>query len=105
MMSPNEVKDLANSIAYNAHDMFPKTHTDESFTMYSWSRPAEMFWTAVVAKFVEAGMTEPQIQEALKSKDMRWMLDNADDAFNRLVDELVTKPNLESIVAHYGGGQ
>lgn len=45
--------------------------------MYSYERPAYIFWQAVFEGLQEGGMTETQAIDWLQSKNPRWALDGS----------------------------
>lgn len=60
-------------------DLFPMTETfGEPIKMYSYSRPAYLFWNAFLNGLIQRGLTEKQAIEEVQSKGVRWMLDNDD---------------------------
>lgn len=50
---------------------------DPKIPMYSYERPAYIFWQAVFEGLVEAGKTEEQAIDWLQSKNPRWVLDGS----------------------------
>ena len=47
-------------------------------TMYSYERPARIFWRGFIEGLANKGWTEQEIIEWLESKAARWMLDGMD---------------------------
>lgn len=50
---------------------------DPKIPMYSYERPAYIFWQAVFEGLQEGGMTEEQAIDWLQSKNPRWVLDGS----------------------------
>lgn len=49
--------------------------SDAEWAMYSFERPAFMFWNAIANALRARGWSEEEIKEWLQSKEPRWMLD------------------------------
>ena len=56
-------------------DLF--TSQEREWPMYSYSRPASIFWNAVANAMRDAGKSDKQIQEFLQSRDPRYLLDGS----------------------------
>ena len=72
----------ASDIVSNAYQMFtgnPNSYADDPFPMYSYEKPARLFWEGFVSKLIEDGATKDQIEWLLRSKHMRWMFDADED--------------------------
>jgi hypothetical protein len=54
--------------------LFPDA-SDPEIPMYSYSRPAYLFWQGFYEGLRERGMTDEQAFEEMQSKGVRWMLD------------------------------
>lgn len=50
-------------------------NSSPSVPMYSFSRPAYLFWQGVYAQMIDKGYTHDAAIEFLQSKNARWMLD------------------------------
>jgi hypothetical protein len=57
----------------------------DQIRMYSYERPANMIWNAIMNGMRQGGMTEKQAFEWLQSKSPRWMLDGE---FGDLLNEI-----------------
>lgn len=65
---------------YSVHmsDRF-SIHTEEKpapWPMYSFSRPANILWSAMAERLRQRGWTERKVKDWLQSKDTRWALDH-----------------------------
>ena len=60
-------------------DRFPNAHDGNEWPMYSFDRPAFMFWNGFANGLKRLGLTDEQIKDELQSKGPRWMLDNCDE--------------------------
>lgn len=49
--------------------------SDAAWPMYSFDRPAYIFWNTIAAELNKAGWTDDQIKNWLQSKAPRWALD------------------------------
>jgi hypothetical protein len=76
-MKPTE--DRSTWTDYTAHfsQLFNEAGTAERVPMYSYERPAYLFWSAFMNGLRAAGYTEKQAIEWLTSKHARWALDGA----------------------------
>lgn len=45
--------------------------------MYSYERPASLFWNGFAAALIGAGYSEAEVEDILRSKLMRWNLDDS----------------------------
>jgi len=62
-------------------DLFPSEKPE--WPMYSYSRPAYLFWQGVADEMFANGATPDQVREFLSSKTVRHMLDaHGDEARN-----------------------
>lgn len=50
-------------------------NSDKEWPMYSYERPAYMFWNAIANTLRTRGWSDEEIKEWLQSKEPRWMLD------------------------------
>jgi len=50
-------------------------HKESEIPMYSYDRPAYLFWNGVAKGLKKSGATNKEIQWWLQSKCARWMLD------------------------------
>lgn len=48
----------------------------DKWPMYSFDRPAYLFWNGVANYLRNAGYSDKEIREELQSKSVRWMLDH-----------------------------
>jgi hypothetical protein len=53
-----------------------ESHDKAAIPMYSFSRPAYMFWSAFMNGLIAGGMSEKDAKDYLCSKNTRWALDN-----------------------------
>jgi hypothetical protein len=49
--------------------------SDCDWPMYSFDRPAYIFWNAFAKTFHDAGWSDDKIRDWLQSKEPRWLLD------------------------------
>lgn len=57
--------------------------------MYSYDRPAWVFWNAFANRLMKMGYSQEDALEILKSKHTRWMLDSkGEDALERVAERL-----------------
>lgn len=67
-------------------------HLDDAAPMYSYERPAYLFWSAFMNGLRASGLTEKQAKEWLQSKKTRWALDgNLGDAIEDLAYDYAKK--------------
>ena len=62
----------------------PSPETKPDWPMFSYDRPAYLFWNGVANYLREQGKTDDEISEALQSKDMRYML----DSYGQIIESL-----------------
>ena len=59
--------------------------------MYSYERPAWVFWNAVMNSLIKnQGLTKEQALEWLDSKHARWMLDQLEEVIENTAQAMVT---------------
>jgi hypothetical protein len=51
-------------------------------------RAANIYWNAFANRLIQRGYTQSEAMEILKSKHMRWMLDDADDKVELLAKRM-----------------
>jgi hypothetical protein len=56
----------------------------KEWPMYSFERPAYLFWNAFANQLAREGFSERQIQTALQGRDVRHMLDTDQDAIEEV---------------------
>ena len=93
-MNKEQINTLASDVVFNAYQMFssePSATQDKPYPMYSFDRPASLFWFGVAKTLAESGCGYDQIQEFLRSKNARWMLDQFEEELENLGKELAKK--------------
>lgn len=55
--------------------LFGTPSTDDARAIYSYERPAYIFWSAFMNGLRAAGLTEEEAKDWIASKRARWMLD------------------------------
>jgi hypothetical protein len=64
----------------------------EAADMYSYSRPAWIFWNAAMNTLIQKhGMTETQAIEWLRSKHARWMLDRSEEQIENAAELMINE--------------
>lgn len=56
--------------------------------MYSYDRPAYLFWNAFCNELIARGLTERQAFEEMASKGVRWMLDAQGEMIEGLAKQM-----------------
>lgn len=74
----SKYKDISADIG----DLFPNETI--KVTMYSYSRPAWVFWQGYYNGLIDNGLTHEQAIAVLQSRDVRWMLDDKSDQIKEL---------------------
>jgi len=74
---------------YSGHFMEPDVPYDAPIKIWSYRRPANLFWNAIVNHLIERGMSEKESIEWVGSKDVRWMLDGFEERIEDLVIDMV----------------
>lgn len=90
-MNDKQVNDIVGNVVFNAYQMFssqPSSMQDKPYPMYSYDRPAALFWSGVAKVLADAGYDYDQIEEFLRSKNTRWMLDMFEDKVEALGEEI-----------------
>ena len=59
--------------------------------MYSYSRPAYLFWQGVYDYLISQGLTHEKAIDVLQHKDTRWMLDHHGDEVKELGRKMAKK--------------
>ena len=59
-----------------------------AWPMYSYERPAWIFWTGFANALLRRGFTMERIKAELQSKGTRWLLDATGDRLEKLGAEL-----------------
>lgn len=71
-------QETASIIACEAQSFMGKLE-DNQFPMFSFDRIARTVIKGLVEQMLDDGCTEKEAIEALRSKDIRWMLDQQED--------------------------
>jgi len=61
---------------------------DAKYPMYSYSRPAYVFWNGFAKGLAKQGFSAEKIMEILQSRDVRHYLDAVDDQIEKLGEKL-----------------
>lgn len=93
----NNLEDTAESITTRAYSLFPQCHKpsellsedEKPFTMYSYERPARLFWFYLSKELLSRGLTDEQVVKWLASKSTKHLLDSHEDKFEELVKEML----------------
>lgn len=80
------VEDITSSIG----ELFPSSEPVK-YTMYSYSRPAYLFWQGFYAGLRKNGATHKQAIAVLQSKAARHMLDGEGDTLSELGEPMANK--------------
>ena len=96
-MAKTELMDVEDfDITDKIGDLNPTTETPE-WPMYSYSRPAYIFWNGVAKGLMEAGLNQEEIQRWLQSKLARWELDGMGHLLENFGRSMTKKQNVKSI--------
>ena len=69
-------------------DRFGPIDSKAEIPMYSYSRPAWGFWNGVAKELARQGHSMEYIEDWLKSRNARWLLDHFDREIERLGERL-----------------
>lgn len=72
-------------------------HSDCKWTMYSYERPAFVFWNGVAKGLAEKGATIEEIQWWLQSKNARWLLDGMSDEIEKMGEKYGKDEDIKDI--------
>ena len=95
-MKREDMLDAADRIMSRATHMHSLPPGEPSFTMYSYGRPANMFWVAVTAEFLRRGMSPEDVETTLQAKVMRIVLDRWHEEFEIMAVSFVDAVEAES---------
>lgn len=93
--------DRSDMLHIRAYDMFPlkhepDKHVENPFPMFSYERAATLFWSGFIDELVERGLSDKEVEELLRSKDMRWMFDAKEDDVRNFAKSMVNDNLIES---------
>ena len=66
-----------------------------AFPMYSYSRPAYIFWNGFATGLAKLGKSEAEIMDILQSKDVRHILDGMDNRIRELGEAIAISEYLK----------
>lgn len=86
-------------MAYKLYQMYkPRPdhiEENEGIEMYSYERPAGLFWQLFIEGLMEKGATDDEAQLVIQSKLVRHMLDHPSAEFEQAVKDMATMEMVE----------
>ena len=112
VMIDKNIRNKTVSMLERAYEMFPNKHepskylseSETPFPICSFERAATIFWSSLIENMYKRGMTDSEVEWLLRSKNMRWMLDELSDSpdLNLFTDSLLTDSMIEYVKREAG---
>ena len=83
----NPIPDITGRMC-DLYTVIERDHS-QAIVMYSFSRPACIFWQAAFERLITRGMSEQHAIDWLTSNKARWMLDKYDECIKTLARALI----------------